>query len=273
MSKSIQLLTKLTKSIVSGITHFSLLACVVMTPFALAEQITVDAPIQAISAGGLKNELTPELKTTLLTQAKAQAEFPLVGKTREQMKSQKSVMKMNKSSSREKHLGYYHSFNLYDATSYLEEDIDYDGFYRTFSVVFDADVISDMSEVSEVYAELYLSVNGGPWRHYFTTDSFLIYGESSDDEYEVVTTLLEGYHTDHYDVLIDLYEIGYPDIVATLSSDEDNELYALPLESVEYDYYEEYYDSHSHGHGGSMGIFFIVLLATSLVCKRLSHRI
>ncbi len=51
----------------------------------------------------------------------------------------------------------------------------------------------------------------------------------------MLTTLESGYPSDHYDVLIDLYEPGYSDIVATISSYESNSLYALPLESREWD--------------------------------------
>ena len=60
-----------------------------------------------------------------------------------------------------------------------------------------------------MYAELYLSKNGGPWIHYYTTDNFVIDGDTTDDEHEVITTLRTGYISDEYDVLIDLYEVGF----------------------------------------------------------------
>lgn len=130
----------------------------------------------------------------------------------------------------------YHSFTIYDASSRLLEDVDYDGFYQTFSVTFDVDVIGAyLNERADLFAELYLSRNGGPWLHYFTTDIFSIYGESTQDDYQVLTTLYSGYATDHYDVLIDVYEVGYSDIVATISADETDSLYALPLESRDRD--------------------------------------
>ena len=130
----------------------------------------------------------------------------------------------------------YHSFSIFDASSRVFEDFDYDGFYQTFSVTFDVDVNgSYLNERADLFAELYLSRDGGPWVHYYTTDVFTIYGDSTQDDYEVLTTLYTGYATDHYDVLIDVYEVGYSDIVATISADETDSLYALPLESSDRD--------------------------------------
>lgn len=155
----------------------------------------------------------------------------------------------------------YKTFRIYDAYSKLIEDYDFDGFYQTFSVTFDADIYeSNGFDHAEVYAELYLSRDGGDWVHYFTTDDFNIYGESDDDEYEVYTTLSNGYIAGDYDVLIDLYEVGYSDIVATISADDTNGLFALPLESSNYDpnYVEP--RSKSHGHGGNYSYYLLALL-------------
>lgn len=130
----------------------------------------------------------------------------------------------------------YHSFAIYDASSRLFEDFDYDGFYRTFSVTFDVDVFGAyLNERADLFAELYLSRNGGPWVHYYTTGVFTIYGDLTQDDYEVLTTLYTGYQTDHYDVLIDVYEVGYSGIVASISADDTDGLYALPLESRDRD--------------------------------------
>jgi len=163
------------------------------------------------------------------------------------------IIKASKTSS------YHHSFSIYNAFSYLLDDYDSDGYYQTFSVVFDADLHSYSAlDSAEVYAELYLSKNGGPWIYYYTTDNFNIYGDSEDDEYEVITTLHQGYDSDSYDVLIDLYEVGYQELVATYSSDDNNALYALPLESSDYDieYVVEVYE----GHAGSMSLYLLLSL-------------
>ncbi|NQY49255.1 MAG: hypothetical protein HRT50_09115 [Colwellia sp.] len=161
------------------------------------------------------------------------------------------------------------SFVIYEGYSQLIEDFDADGYYQTFSVTFDADLITyNPYDEAVVYAELYLSENGGPWQHYYTTDSFVIYGESSDDTFEVYSTLAQGFTPNHYDVLIDLYEVGYPNIVASYSSDDSNSLYALPLESSDYDVeYIEYYEE-THIYGGSAGVVSLLVLLT-LMLRRL----
>jgi hypothetical protein len=134
-------------------------------------------------------------------------------------------------------------FSIFEAKSRLNDDFDYDGYYQTFTVTFDADVYSyTSSQHREVYGILYLSYDGGAWEHYFTTDNFIITSDSEEDAFEVSTTLLSSYSTGHYDVLIDLYQVGFSEPVATLSSEETNALYGLSLESQEYDLpYEEVY--------------------------------
>ena len=159
--------------------------------------------------------------------------------TREQVTAKHASQGMPRSSAASEDLNrapVYHSFSIYDASSRLFEDFDYDGFYQTFSVTFDVDVYGNyLNERADLFAELYLSRDGGPWVHYYTTEVFSIYGDSQQDDYEVLTTLYTGYVTDHYDVLIDVYEVGYSDVVATINADQTDGLYALPLESSDRD--------------------------------------
>ncbi len=163
----------------------------------------------------------------------------------------------------------YHEFSIYEASSRLFVDEDGDGFYQTFSVTFDADVYGpDAVEVADVYAELYLSRDGGPWIHYYSTDIFTIVGDATNDDFEVLTTLHNGYYTDHYDVLIDLYEVGFDDIVATISSEDTDNLYALPLESSDRDSVHTGGDSSSDGHGGGSLSFLSMLLLVGVGLKR-----
>jgi hypothetical protein len=194
-------------------------------------------------------------------------EIPLLYQTRTQrINNRAKFAKSNKALSA--NTFSHNSFVIYDAYTQLFEDFDGDGFYQTFSVTFDADVYTDHFENNAlVYADLYLSENGGPWVHYFTTDSFFIYGESSDDKYEVYTTLNNGYIPDHYDVLIDLYEEGYNDIVATFSANDSNNLYALPLESSNYDP-DHHQQSTSHGHGGSSSLLSLLVIMITLATRK-----
>ena len=152
-----------------------------------------------------------------------------------------------------------HQFSIFSANASLIDDFDSDGYFRSFAVTFDADVLNYHDELhtfSLVYAKLYLSKNGGPWLHYYTTDDFIIDGDSTNDEHEVITTLHTGYQNNEYDVLIDLYEVGFEDIVATISADDIEELHALPLESANNDII---YVDHHGGSVSFLGLLIILL--------------
>lgn len=163
----------------------------------------------------------------------------------------------------------YVEFDIYHATSSLLTDLDHDGFYQTFSVSFDADVYGPYAgQRAQVFADLYLSRNGGPWELFYTTDSFIIEDDSSDDEFEVLTTLGSGYATAYYDVLIDLYEVGYSGIVATISSDDVDSLYALPLESADRDeIVVQSYSSSVYLEAGSASLITILILLTIVIYR------
>lgn len=169
----------------------------------------------------------------------------------------------------------YHQFSIYSADTYLYEDVDEDGYYRAFSVSFDADVhSSNYNEAVNVYAELYLSKAGGPWQHFYSSDIFTIVGDSSNDGYEVLTTLYEWHDSDYYDVLIDLYEVGYPEVVATYSGYDTDTLYGLPLESVDYDqpYYDTYVEYDEHHHGASMSKTWLLALILLLLMRAMHNK-
>jgi len=163
---------------------------------------------------------------------------------------------------------YEYQFSIFTAKSSLLTDEDLDGYYQSFSIDFDADYLRyDDYDSATVYAEMYLSKDGGPWLHYYTTDAFNIHSDDNDDNYEVVTTLVDGYSSHNYDVLIDLYEVGYVDVVATYSSDDSNALYALPLESSNYDIYQpDVVVVESYSEGGSFA--WLLLLPISLLAYR-----
>ncbi len=117
-----------------------------------------------------------------------------------------------------------------NASTLLLTDRDQDGYFSEFRVRFDAD--SDVGNV-RVYAKLYLRRFGEvDWLLYHTTDDFWLDGRSGSDDYYVTTTLDTGFATAEYDVLIDLYEVGYSDIVATIGPEDTAELEFLPLEEI-----------------------------------------
>ncbi len=162
---------------------------------------------------------------------------------------------------------YHDSFSIYDAFSYLLDDIDEDGYFQSFSIVFDADFYtSSNTNYANVYAEAYLSLDGGPWTHYYTSEIFSIHGESDEDEYEIMTTLEQGFSSGYYNVLIDLYDADYNELVVSYSSDDDNALYALPLESSDID--KLYVTEVVYEHGGSTSLTIFILIVISLFIRQ-----
>ncbi len=153
-------------------------------------------------------------------------------------------------------------FSIFDAQAVMSWDDDDDGFYHRLRVSFDPDV--DGGE-AWVYARLYLSLEGGPWNHLYTTEVFPITGDASDDAYEVVTRLLDGYPTGYYDVLIELYDADYDLLMVNYGPYEDRDLATLPLEDSYRDSYEE------SGGGGAMGGGLLLLLLIGAV-KVVSER-
>jgi hypothetical protein len=258
----------------------SLLFTLALTQNTYADETVQQQLPNTFSLGSMKSlsEQTAVLSTMKQLQAKQLSSPSLLiseknsnGLTRAERLVQKQKKSLSKSlSPLNKSASVHHSFAIYDAYTQLIEDFDNDGFYQTFSVTFDADVLTDHADNHAiVYADLYLSKNGGPWIHYFTTDNFSIYGENTDDEYEVYTTLNQGYSPAEYDVLIDLYEPGFEEIVATFSSNDSNNLYALPLESSDYDPdYVVVVESTSHGHGGSSSVFGLVALMLLTLARK-----
>ncbi|MFD2166204.1 choice-of-anchor H family protein [Thalassotalea euphylliae] len=160
---------------------------------------------------------------------------------------------------------FFYDFSIYEGFAQLFDDFDGDGYYQTFSVTFDADILSaDPQAEALVYGEIYLSQNGGPWELFHVTEDFIIFSDSPEDAWEVLSNLETGYVPDTYDVLIDLYEVGFSGIVATYSSNDTDRLYALPLESNEYD--EVYIHDHDDD-GGSMPLSLLIALATIMAYR------
>ncbi|MCU7906410.1 MAG: choice-of-anchor H family protein [Candidatus Thiodiazotropha sp. (ex Epidulcina cf. delphinae)] len=148
------------------------------------------------------------------------------------------------------------TFSIFDAQTVISRDDDDDGYHHRLKVSFDADLSGDRAWV---YAKLYLSLEGGPWNHYFTTDSFPIETDSGRDDYEVVTRLLDGYPTGYYDVLIELYDEEADLPVVNYGPYEDRDLSVLPLEDSHRDADDGYGGSGAIGPGiWLLGLFGLV---------------
>ncbi len=151
-------------------------------------------------------------------------------------------------------------FWIYLADVILFGDDDEDGYFYGIDLLFDADTIFAKADV---YAVLYLSLEGGPWNEYHVTDTFRIFGATSDDEYVVVTELESGYPRGSYDLLIELYDTFDGSFVASLGPVDTSALAFLPLEDFRRD--EPSFPppvSHSHSHGGgAMNLVVLGILA------------
>ncbi len=123
-------------------------------------------------------------------------------------------------------------FWFYTADVELFGDEDRDGYFHGIDLLFDADTVYVSADV---YAVVYLSEEGGPWFEYAETETFSIYGASSDDEYVIVSELLAGYPRGSYDILIELFDTWDNSFVADFGPENTSELAFLPLEDAERD--------------------------------------
>lgn len=163
-------------------------------------------------------------------------------------------------------------FWFYTADVILFNDDDFDGHFWGIDLLFDADTYYD---VADVYAVVYLSLNGGPWNEVAVTESFPIFGATSDDEYVLVTELLSGYPTGRYDILIELFDSYDGAFLVDFGPEDTSELSFLPLEDANRD--DPYVDDRVVVvHGGATGwsmisMMLLLLLGTSLRNNR-KHR-
>ena len=160
---------------------------------------------------------------------------------------------------------YDQVFEIYAADLQLLSDLDGDGFHHAINVYFDVDVSDDSATV---YAKLYLSREGGPWRQYYTTDLFAIHGDDIDDAYEVETELMEGYATGYYAVLVEIYSIDHAYMVASSILDYHSLGRDVMIEDLARDepyvesssvYYEEVSYSSGAGSIGLLLLFFLII--------------
>jgi len=163
-----------------------------------------------------------------------------------------------------------YDFWIYTADVILFGDDDADGYFHGIDLLFDADTIWSRAEV---YAVLYLSLDGGPWNEYAVTEDFVINGASSNDEYVMVTELQSGYPTGDYDLLIELFDANNGDFLAEYGPLETSELSFLPLEDFNRDAPVVGVDDRpvtvSRGSGGgATGIWLLLALAVGVLIRR-----
>ena len=165
-------------------------------------------------------------------------------------------------------------FEVFSADVQLLSDLDFDGYHHALNVKFDIDV---SHEGAAVYIKLFLSRDGGPWSHYSTTDLFNIYGDDSDDEYEVETELLEGYPPGYYDILIEVYSLNHMDMVASQRLNYHYLGRDVTLEDLSWEeravFTEEFTEEYTevtvtHGGAGSASLLWLILALLVTIAGR-----
>lgn len=131
------------------------------------------------------------------------------------------------------------SLSFFQADTQVFGDNDVDGYYHGFNLTFDAD--TTQGTTADVYALIYLSLDGGPWNYFHTTDTFRINGASENDYIDIDSVLEEGYPAGQYDVLIELYDAQSNDLRVDAGPLEFDTLGLLALEDLDQDQYVDYY--------------------------------
>ena len=169
---------------------------------------------------------------------------------------------------------------VYDVSTELISDFDYDGYFHRYSVAIDADTIFD---TSYIYARLYLSYEGGPWNYYASSGDYHIHGDSEIDTFIIETELADGYPAGYYDLRIEIYDAETDVWLTSYGPYDDASLSALPLEDSYDDSPREiaWYPVETEiivaSHGGSsnwmmMTLTLLVLITRLIAVKQRSTR-
>ena len=162
-------------------------------------------------------------------------------------------------------------FWFYSVDVELFSDLDRDGYYQGIDLLFDADTYFSFAEV---YAIVYLSLEGGPWNEYAATENFNVYGATGDDDYGIVTELVSGYPTGSYDILIELFDAYDDSFLAYYGPDDTPELAFLPLEDSDRDFVVvPEVVVISHGGGGALGSVVILVLGLAALLQYRRRRV
>ena len=166
---------------------------------------------------------------------------------------------------------------IYDVSTDLVSDFDYDGYFHRYSVAIDADTVFDSAYI---YAELFLSYEGGPWNYYASSENYLIYGDSEMDTFIIETELADGYPTGYYDLRIEIYDAETGAWLTSYGPYDDASLSTLPLEDSYDDSPREiaWYPVETEiivaSHGGSLSWMLMSLPILILVTRlfEIRHR-
>ncbi|NVJ61223.1 MAG: GlyGly-CTERM sorting domain-containing protein [Gammaproteobacteria bacterium] len=170
---------------------------------------------------------------------------------------------------------YDSGYWFYDIQLDLLDDFDNDGFYSSFGLGFDID--SDFQS-SEVYVEVLFLNEFDEWELEYTSNDITIEGNSTLDRVQLEFEWNSGYPTGYYDFLIVVRDALSNEIL-TEASTEFDDLYAVPLESLDRDDTPNGGGSNNGGgsgsstsyeSGGSLPPWGLVMLLPMLLLRRKS---
>jgi hypothetical protein len=160
-------------------------------------------------------------------------------------------------------------FWIYESWVSLQHDLDYDGYFSSFSVEFDADTIF---VDAPVYAVLYLGQNG-VYDAIHVSSEFFIYGEDSSDSFVIESTLVSGFPSYDYDILLELYDAQTEQLVAFSDGYDNAEFAFVPLESETNEYIVEDTVVIVEEHGGTLNLAALLFIIATLSLRyvRVKH--
>ncbi|MEC8813799.1 MAG: hypothetical protein CSH49_10145 [Alcanivorax sp.] len=117
------------------------------------------------------------------------------------------------------------SVRVYDVWFNMVADTDGDGYYHQFEVNFDID--------SELYRQdIYVvgELAGASRQILFQTETYMLSGDSGDDTYQARVLLTEGYPSQAYELILNIYSAETDSLLLQYDGDNDSRLRSLFLE-------------------------------------------
>lgn len=141
-------------------------------------------------------------------------------------------------------------FWIYDSYVTLTADIDYDGYYSSFTLEFDVDTIY---QSAPIYAVIYTSTSE-EFTPFYTTNIYNIYGDNTQDAIIIENDLVTGFPSNEYELMVVIYNADTDEVLAVSDGTDDADLAYLSLESENYEYVETV-EVVVVEHGGALGVW------------------
>ncbi len=141
-------------------------------------------------------------------------------------------------------------FWIYDSYVGLTADIDYDGYYSSFTLEFDVDTIY---QSAPIYAVIYTSTSE-QFTPFYTTNIYHIYADNTQDAIIIENDLVTGFPSNEYELMVVIYDADTDEVLAVSDGTDDADLAYLSLESENYEYVETV-EVVVVEHGGALGMW------------------